>query len=75
MNDERPDETSPLLPGEFVQWRNILWHEVADVEMRSRIAVLFDQHWANELKAMPYYSDRMFLRMWGHYNDPRKPNA
>ena len=70
MNDDRPDETSPLLPGEFVQWRNMIWHEVADAQMRQRITTLFDQCWANGLHDLPYYSPRMFQRMWGEKRNP-----
>lgn len=59
------DESNPLLPGESVQWRNILREEVADTEMQDRIRIIFDQSWATGLHDLPYYSDRMFERMWG----------
>lgn len=72
MADDKPDETSPLLPGEFVQWKNILWHEISDDEWREKIVRMFDMHWANNVKELPYYADRMFAKMWG---DRRDPNA
>ncbi len=72
MNDDRPDETSPLLPGEFLRWKDMIWHETRDPEFRGRITHLFDAHWANGLTDLPYYVDRMFERMWGHYDDPRE---